>query len=275
MKKESFALALVFLLTLSVVIASIPSFESASIIPSNDDAVINIPTTAVKVAPGIFKLENTIENGRVIEGYAIIDYKKEHARPPWAGGNTNSGKTTCYSFISKGAKWKSNEPYILDSTNNASLNEAQIRDTVFYAIDEWEIESGNQDIFGNEINGTVDLANIGNLNGKNEIAFADINSPGAIAVTFVWGIFSGPPGGRELVEWDQVYDDVDFSWSHVGDPNAMDFENIVQHEMGHSFGLAHPDTTCTEETMYAFASFGETKKRSLNAGDIQGIINLY
>jgi len=55
----------------------------------------------------------------------------------------------------------------------------------------------------------------------------------------------------------------------------MDFENIATHELGHAIGLGHPSSTCTEETMYAFASLGETKKRDLNAGDVQGIDGLY
>jgi hypothetical protein len=32
---------------------------------------------------------------------------------------------------------------------------------------------------------------------------------------------------------------------------------------------------CVDETMYAFATEGETKKRDLNAGDIQWIVKLY
>ena len=55
----------------------------------------------------------------------------------------------------------------------------------------------------------------------------------------------------------------------------MDFENIAQHELGHAFGLGHPSDTCTEETMYRFASNGETKKRDLYDGDIAGIKALY
>lgn len=91
----------------------------------------------------------------------------------------------------------------------------------------------------------------------------------------MWGIFSGPPFARELVEWDQVYDDVDFAWSSTGASGAMDFENIATHEFGHALGLGHPDNACTEETMYAYADYGETKKRDLNAGDIAGVAKLY
>ncbi len=39
--------------------------------------------------------------------------------------------------------------------------------------------------------------------------------------------------------------------------------------------MAHPDNSCTEETMYAFADFEETKKQDLFDGDIAGILDLY
>jgi len=113
------------------------------------------------------------------------------------------------------------------------------------------------------------------LNGKNEIMFGNINETDVIGVTIVWGIFSGPPKQRVLVEWDQVYDDFDFSWSEFGETGKMDFENIATHEIGHAFGLSHPASECAEETMYAYASNGEIKKRTLEAGDIEGISKLY
>ena len=55
----------------------------------------------------------------------------------------------------------------------------------------------------------------------------------------------------------------------------MDYQNIATHEFGHSLGLGHPGDSCTEETMYAYGSSGETKKRTLEAGDIAGVNELY
>jgi len=112
--------------------------------------------------------------------------------------------------------------------------------------------------------------------GKNEVLFADIDSPDAIAVTIIWGIFSGPTYKRKIVEWDQVYDDVDFNWSSSGEAGKMDFENIATHELGHSMGMGDLyKSYCSEQTMYVYADYGETKKQTLEAGDITGINILY
>jgi len=106
--------------------------------------------------------------------------------------------------------------------------------------------------------------------------FADIEHEGAIAVAIVWGYFGGPPPFRELVEWDMVFDDVDFDWSAIGEAGKMDFENIATHELGHAVGLGDLyNTECSEATMYGYASYGETKKRTLEAGDIAGVSSLY
>lgn len=106
--------------------------------------------------------------------------------------------------------------------------------------------------------------------------FGNIDSSGAIAVTIVWGYFSGPPRFRELIEWDVVFDNVDYTFGDATlDSSVMDFLNIATHEFGHAAGMGHPESTCTEETMYAYSDFGETKKRDLNAGDIAGVVALY
>ena len=108
------------------------------------------------------------------------------------------------------------------------------------------------------------------------VYFGDVEDSNAIAITIVWGVFRGAPSSRELVEWDQIYDDVDFDWSMSGEAGKMDFENIATHELGHSMGLGDLYTSdCSDQTMYGYASEGETNKRTLESGDITGIQELY
>ncbi|TSC73000.1 MAG: peptidase M10A and M12B matrixin and adamalysin [Parcubacteria group bacterium Gr01-1014_38] len=69
--------------------------------------------------------------------------------------------------------------------------------------------------------------------------------------------------------------DFDFGDATVSGTAVMDFLNVAVHEVGHAGGMAHPSDSCTEESMYRFVSFGETKKRDLHTGDIAGIQSLY
>jgi len=255
-----------------------------------DDVTIFVPSTAVDNS-SVISLGTTVDpsTGQVVEGLAIIHYKEGFSHKPnhpnkggKPGGNTAN---SCFSYLAKGAEWKVfGEDYVVDPSNTRELSEAGVRAIMANGIDQWEDAADGTlndetgvDVFGDEnLAKTVNRATIGDLNGENEVMFASISNPGVIAVTYVWGIFRGPPFGRELVEWNMVFDDVDFDWSTTGDLNAMDFENIAVHELGHAFGMGHAsDSTCSEETMYPTASLGETLKRDLNTGDIAGIDGLY
>jgi len=223
------------------------------------------------------------QTGKVVEGYAIIHYKNSFTHKP----NHNPGgpiASSCYTYLSSGAKWKSIEPWIVNPANIRGLLGDFVFANIGADIAKWEDASDG--VVGNSLGSNILgdgssttsalLADTSSPDGQNEVYFADVSRSGVIAVTIVWGIFSGPPFARELVEWDQVYDDVDFDWSSNGEAGKMDFENIATHELGHSVGMGDLyDSVCSQETMYGFANFGETKKQSLNTGDITGINKLY
>ena len=258
------------LLMLSLVIAAKPNFEEAEV--GNGKNTVAIPEKAVKVAPDVFYLGKALDNGKVVEGYAFIDYKKgygikcdydvlcepgEHPRkcPDCSNGEDPEEPDTssCYEFLARGAKWRTVEDYIVDPANTRGLDEGFITSNLAADIAKWEAVA-SFDILGDEIVGTVDGADTVSTDGKNEIYFADIEEEGVIAMAITWGIFGGPPPFRELVEWDQVYDDVDYDWGNCdvltdcipAGVNCevtpwlckMDFENIATHELGHSVGLA-------------------------------------
>lgn len=215
-------------------------------------------------------------SGRLVDGYAIKDYKKGHAKPDHAGGPKNNGGETsnCFSAIAKGATWTATNPYVVNF-DGSGLDAAAAAIAFENAAQEWNAYTVELDVFGSQGTLSVPTGTIGLLpDGMNEMDFNLISEPGVIAVTYVWGIFSGPPPGRYLAEWDMRFNTA-FTWAMDGNTSDMDFENIAQHELGHAIGLGHPDNTCTEETMYAYATAGETKKRELHDGDIAGAMDLY
>ncbi len=299
--KKLLILTTILTITLIVLVTAVkPNLVPATNTKGN--VLVIIPENAVQLAPNVFSFGQTIDReGRIVEGRAIIHYKNKEpkAKPGTECGNgicepgenankcsadcgSGSGETdasSCYGFLAKDAKWKIIEPYIIDTTNNAGLSSLEIKNTISTGIQTWE-DAANKNILGEEVSGNINRSEIGSLNNKNEVIFADVADSNAIAVTIIWGIFYGPPFNRELVEWDQIYDDTDFQWSSdctiENCSSKMDLPNIVIHELGHSFGLNDLYTVeCSEQTMYGYAENGETKKRTLEAGDINGINKLY
>ena len=265
---------------LALAVFTLPSGAASS----GNGRSVSLPESAVRVSDGVFSLGHARDpqSGRQVEGYAIVRYKKDSARPE--GTSARAPKNSCYGYLASGAKWKTVEPWVLNGANAYALPEADLFANVGANIAKWEdagdgvMGSGTgANILGNGSLASSSLAaDTISPDGVNEVYFSPIDDAGAIAVTIVWGIFGGPPSGRELIEWDQVYDDADYGWSLSGEAGEMDFENIATHELGHSVGLADLYTSgCAEETMYGYADFGETKKRDLNAGDIAGINKLY
>jgi len=92
-----------------------------------------------------------------------------------------------------------------------------------------------------------------------------------IAVTYTWQWSNGE------IESDTVFNSR-LPWFIAGSEGdgcvestaRYDLANIATHEFGHTYGLDHP-ANARWETMYAFGFTGETLKRSLGAGDTDGI----
>lgn len=240
-----------------------------------------LPPAAIDNSP-VISLGTAVDpgTGKVVEGIAII-HRKSPARP---GNQKPGGSTSCYTYLAKGAKWKTLEPWVTNTTNTRGLDGTTIFNLLSGGVSKWEdatdgvLGNGGVDVLGPGATTSATLvADTTSPDNRNEVYFADITDSNAIAVTIIWGIFGGPPFGRELVEWDQVYDDVSFDWSaeSSGVAGKMDFDNIATHELGHSVGMGDLYNSCVDETMYGYSANAETKKRDLNSGDISGINALY
>lgn len=213
-----------------------------------------------------------------LEKIVFIHYEKGFAKPPWAGGGGKESKgPKCYEFLGKGVSWKELPVnYVIDPTNLQGLSETFVVSAMSAGAEEWDSWTGAE-LFNNTY--TVDYDGSwdnGAPDGRNELLFGNYPKEGVIAVTVIWGYFSGPPSSRRIVEFDILFD-TDYTWGDaVVDPAVMDLQNIAVHELGHGVGLADLyDVACSAETMYGYSNYGELKKRDLNAGDIMGVQELY
>ena len=223
-----------------------------------------------------FKIPLFDIDGTLVEGYAILHPKDKAAKPANPGMSGNKGLPTCYAFLAKDARWKVSEPYLFNPANDDGMTLSFVENALLGATNAWENEVSFDIFGGGSSTSTLLEADTISPDGLNEVYFAEISDPNVIAVTYTWGIFGGAPRSRELREWDMVYNDPNFMWGDAAiDHSVMDFSNIITHELGHAAGLGHPSDSCAQETMYRFANEGETKKRDLNTGDIEGIVNLY
>lgn len=257
-------------MTLQPVIAG-PDLHPSNVINIHTGKVIAtivVPQEAIDHSTAIVPLGSAFDGqGKEVEGYAIIHYQDGYVstkvkvpRDPAA---------SCYTFLARGAKWKVTEPYVVAADVPA--------DAVARNLESWDVQVAFE-VFGNRDTASVaDGPDTIASDGKNEVMWGAISDPGVIAITIVWGVFSGPTWNRELVEWDVVFNNVDFVWGDATlDLQVMDFENIATHEFGHAAGMGDLYTsTCSAQTMYGYASIGEIIKRTLEVGDINGVKALY
>lgn len=212
-----------------------------------------------------------------LEKRVFIHYKKGFGKPPGTPGNGPPPKEEDHSdhYALLGAKWKTTPiSYVIDPDNPQKLDETSIVSAVSASAEEWDAHTTTElfnDAYAILYDATFDTDA---PDGRNEVLFGDYPRTGVIAVTVVWGYFSGPPGQRRIIEFDIMFD-TDFKWGDAdGDPTVMDLQNIATHEFGHGAGLDDYNL-CELETMYGYSSYGEKIKRDLYIGDIAGIHDLY
>lgn len=97
----------------------------------------------------------------------------------------------------------------------------------------------------------------------------------AYALTTVWH----NPRTGEIYDVDMELNEMRGRWGNCPTPagctdGTIDLQNVVTHEAGHYFGLAHtPDSNIA--TMYAMSPPGEVSKRILRTDDIEGFCTAY
>lgn len=210
------------------------------------------------------------------EKIVFVHYRKPPAKPD---GKPPKSDSQCYGFLGRGVKWNipGDSAFLIDAGNSEGLTPHAVLTAIRAAAATWADQT-TEDILSCLLwSGSEPLEpDWGSPDGVNEVVLGDVGYSGAIAITIVWGIFGGPPGDREIMEFDMIFDDVDFDWSTSGDPEKMDLQNIATHELGHAVGLDDLyQSGCAEVTMYGYSTEGETKKCTLEPADIAGLLTLY
>lgn len=263
-----------------------PSAPSSPTAPSAPDKPFALPKDAEKISEDVYRLRPSKDLGtnETVEAFAIVHkahFKNAAARVKKPAKPSTT--STCYGYLASGAKWKWVEPWVVNPANNSGIADNTVFNIFSSSISKWE--DATDGVVGNGLGVNVIgdgsttssalLADTVSPDNLNEAYFGAIEDSNTIAVTIVWGIFGGPTYQRKLVEWDQIYNTI-YNWSSTGEANKMDLDNIITHEKGHSFGMNDLYTSyCSEQTMFGWASLGETKKGSLEIGDITGINKLY
>ncbi len=266
---------IISILVITVLMTSI--IAASMLIPRSDKA--NPNKKASITPPGLEKvvfIHYKKGYGRVCDNDGVCDPKEN---PSCADCKKNGedpeepDTSSCYAFL--GAKWRDlSVDYVINPTNPNGLSKEFVTNAISTSAETWD-DATLAELFNNAY--TIDsTAKYGIQNFENAIAFGNYKEDGVIAVTVIWGYFSGRPSKRRIVEFDILFD-TDFTWGDaIVNPEVMDLQNIATHEIGHGAGLGDLyDTVCADETMYGYSNYEETSKRDLNTGDIAGIQKLY
>jgi len=282
----------IFLVGFMLIFAVIPSYNSFADKPDNTGkSVIPIP-------PGKDKIKELFlqPDGTFVERTTHIFYVdgathkgKEHGKP--GGGGNGGGKgekdptSSCFTFLEQGMRWQSTESFVVNP-RNSGLQSGFVVDTMNTSTETWDRET-SFDIFedgSKDINALLDLSNVDQ---KNVVVFGAVVDEvtgevltNVIAVTYTWANWGAPKPIKQISEWDMAFNVAAFQFGDESIANPpglkMDLENIATHEFGHAVGLGHTsEPQCSAQTMFPTAPLGETDKRTLEAGDKNGIKKLY
>ncbi len=245
--KKYISILLIFILTTSFVSAT---SNNDNLKVNNHNPVITIEDPIRGIAKAEF-IHSEKDNQRNIVTSSFV---------PTSG--------TCYGTF---ATWNNNLPinYVINPTNNQRLSSDIITSAIFTSAETWDIATGKE-LF-RDIYIINKIAQYGKFDRKNSIVFGSTN-PGTIAVTSIWYYTST----GQIVEFDMKLNSY-YTWGNSDlTSNVMDIQNIVTHEFGHGIGMndIYIDT-CSNVTMYGYGNIGETKKRSLELEDINGLLSLY
>jgi len=174
----------------------------------------------------------------------------------------NSETNPHYELI--GVHWYTTAKYYINTSNKYGFSKSAVVTTITTTAETWDSQT-NAQVFSYQ--GTT-TRSAGRRDGYNVVAWGSYQR-GAIAVTYIWY------RGSRILETDTRMNTY-YSWSLTVVAGKMDVQNIMTHEFGHWAGL---DDLYSDSyywlTMYGYSKNGETYKRTLGHGDINGLEAVY
>jgi hypothetical protein len=160
--------------------------------------------------------------------------------------------------------WYTTINYWINPKNKYGFSSTAVINTITTSANTWDVQTSFQ-VFN--YRGTTSR-NAGRRDGYNVVSWGSYQA-GAIAVTYIWY------SGSQIIETDCRLN-TRYQWSLSGSSGKMDVQNIMTHEFGHWCGLADLYNDADYWlTMYGYGNYGETYKRTLGLGDINGLIVVY
>lgn len=203
-----------------------------------------------------------------------IKIDANYAKPPGVPGG-GKGSSAGYTLIAKGLY---NVP--VDLYYKPSDEDSIFYTAILNSITEYNSKAPKTLFSGNIIQdySLVVETNPQDVDYRHELVFGDLGTTGTIAQITAWIT----RGSKIIVDFDIVFN-TNYDWGNPGvtsntkySVTYMDTWSIVTHELGHGVGLGdlYQDQWYWQ-TMYGFADFGQTWKRTLESGDIAGLKALY
>lgn len=181
----------------------------------------------------------------------------------------------------------------LDVLGSSDLTPAEVREVVQKSVEAWTSVSCEGEPIQLEVHAIEETCSCnqaefnvegGNVNSLSFVSAADwqerySHDNVTLAITTVWhNVETG-----EILDADMEINEGNGPYAicpaQAGCVNGdVDLQNVVTHEMGHYFGLAHPSASQQGEelsTMSSVSNTGETLKRTLEEDDINGICAIY